>query len=312
MSAGRLKLAALFGLWLVMLSAFAMLVPDFFRAVTVTSVLQFSTILALVTLGQALVVLAGGGGIDLSVGGMVSLCGLGMGAAVHAGLGNSAGIAAALVLGAALGGLNGVLVTRLGIVPLIATLGTFYVYAGLALALTGGSPIGGMAPWLSGFGRQTLGVLPWHFVMLTLPLYAVVFAVLAVTPAGPWLYAMGDNETAAKLVGVPVARARLLVYVASGVFAALAAVVANAWLLSARPNIGQNLELESLTAALLGGIAIKGGDGHVLGPLVAVLFLVSLKTGLQLANVNSIWQIGTIGLLLILTVFSDRLISRSA
>jgi rhamnose transport system permease protein len=311
MSAGRFKLAALLGLWLVMLSAFAMLVPDFFRAATVTSVLQFSTILALVTLGQALVILAGGGGIDLSVGGMVSLCGLGMGAAVHAGLGDPAGIAAALVLGAALGGLNGFLVTRLGIVPLIATLGTFYVYAGLALALTGGSPIGGMASWLLGLGRGTLGVLPWHFVALTLPLYAVVLAVLAVTPAGPWLYAMGNNETAAKLVGVPVARARLLVYIASGIFAALAAVVANAWLLSARPNIGQNLELESLTAALLGGITIKGGDGHVLGPLVAVLFLVSLKTGLQLANVNSIWQIGTIGLLLILTVFSDRLIARS-
>jgi ribose transport system permease protein/rhamnose transport system permease protein len=121
---------------------------------------------------------------------------------------------------------------------------------------------------------------------------------------------MGGNETAARLVGIPVAQSRFLVYALSGVLAALAAVVANAWLLSARPNIGQNLELESLTAALLGGIAISGGSGHVLGPLAAVLFLVSLKTGLQLANVNSIWQIGTIGLLLILTVFADRFLAR--
>jgi ribose/xylose/arabinose/galactoside ABC-type transport system permease subunit len=309
-AAPQLKLFGLVGLWLLMLAGFALFVPQFFNSSTITSVLQFSTILALVTLGQSLVILAGGGGIDLSVGGMASLAGLAMAMVVQAGLGDGLGILAALALGALLGGLNGLLVTRLGIVPLIATLGTFYVYAGLALALTGGRPIGGMAAWLMGLGSGRLGPLPWHFLALTLPLYALALVALRATPAGRWLYAMGGNETAARLVGIPVAQSRFLVYALSGVLAALAAVVANAWLLSARPNIGQNLELESLTAALLGGIAISGGSGHVLGPLAAVLFLVSLKTGLQLANVNSIWQIGTIGLLLILTVFADRFLAR--
>ncbi|HLH51475.1 MAG TPA: ABC transporter permease [Roseiarcus sp.] len=308
MSATTTRLLGLLALWLVLLAALAIALPGFFRASTVTSVLQFSTILALVTLGQSLVVLSGGGGIDLSVGGVVSLCGLTMAAVLQIGWGAAAAIAVSIALGAALGLANGVLVTRLGIVPLIATLGSGYVYAGLAIALTGGAPIRGGGAWLTSLGRGLIGIVPAHFALLVLPAYALAAALLRFTPAGPWIYALGGNETAARLTGIPTGRVRTILYGASGLLAGLAAVVATAWFGSARPNIGQNLELESLTAALLGGVAITGGSGGVAPPLAAVLFLISLKTGIQLANLNTIWQVGTIGLLLVASVLADRFI----
>jgi ribose/xylose/arabinose/galactoside ABC-type transport system permease subunit len=308
MSRGALKLLALIALWIVLLLGFAVLSPGFFRLTTVTSVLQFSTILALVTLGQSLVVLAGGGGIDLSVGGAVSLSALAMAAAITAGLGPVAGIVAALLCGTLLGIGNGLLITRLGIVPLIATLASGYVFTGFTVAVTGGSPVGGIGAGLEGLGRGAVWLVPTHFLAIVVPAYALARFALGATPAGPRIRAIGGNETAARLTGVRVDRCRVAIYATSGLLAGLAAVVANAWLGSARPNIGQNLELQSLTAALLGGIAITGGYGGVIAPLAAVLFLVSLQTGLQLANVNTIWQVGLIGLLLVLSVLVDRFV----
>jgi len=302
------RLIGLAALWLVLLIILAAMLPLFFQASTVTSVLQFSTILALVTLGQSFVVLSGGGGIDLSVGGMVSLAGLAMAAVIQAGLGSILGVLAAIALGTLLGLVNGTLITRLAIVPLIATLGSGYVFAGLAVALTGGAPVGGIGAGLTDFGRGLVGVVPTHFAVLVLPAYALAGLALRFTPAGPWVYALGANETAARLTGIPVGKVRVVLYGLSGFLAGLAAVVATAWLGSARPNIGQNLELESLTAALLGGISIRGGSGSILAPLAAVLFLISLKTGIQLANLNTIWQVGTIGLLLVVAVLADRFV----
>jgi rhamnose transport system permease protein len=302
------RLIGLAALWLVLLVILAAMLPLFFQASTVTSVLQFSTILALVTLGQSFVVLSGGGGIDLSVGGMVSLAGLAMAAVIQAGLGSILGVLAAIALGTLLGLVNGTLITRLAIVPLIATLGSGYVFAGLAVALTGGAPVGGIGADLTDFGRGLVDVVPTHFAVLVLPAYALAGLALRFTPAGPWVYALGANETAARLTGIPVGKVRVVLYGLSGFLAGLAAVVATAWLGSARPNIGQNLELESLTAVLLGGISISGGSGSILAPLAAVLFLISLKTGIQLANLNTIWQVGTIGLLLVVAVLADRFV----
>lgn len=308
MTATAQRLAGLLLLWVVMLTAFAITTPAFFQASTVTSILQFSSILALVTLGQALVVAAGGGGIDLSVGGMVSLSGLFM-----AWLGGGGAVLAPLAAiggGALLGLTNGLLVTRLRLTPLIVTLGTLYAYGGLALALTGGSPQRGIPAALAPFGRNAVGPFPVSFLFAALPIYAIAQFALTATPMGPWTYATGRNETAARLVGIPVGRLRLAVYTASGALAGLAAVVADSWLQSARPDIGTNLELDSLTAALLGGVSIAGGSGTPAGTLLAVLFLQSLKTGLQLGDVNGIWQTGLVGLLLLASLQADRLLRR--
>ena len=202
------------------------------------------------------------------------------------------------------------LVTRVRILPLIATLGTFYVYSGLAISLTNGAAQGGVPAWLLPWGRGKLAAVPLPFLTLAVPAFAVAATLLATTSWGRWVYAVGHNERSAALLGIDVDRLRAIAYALSGFLAGAAALVSLAWLGSARPNVGQNLELTSLTAAMLGGIGIFGGRGGVLGVLAAVLLLVTLQTGLLQLNVNSIWQVGIIGALLIAVLLTDRLSTR--
>lgn len=297
-------------LWVAVILLFAALRPTMFSTSTVTTVLQFSTILALVSLGQGLVILAGGAGIDLSVGGIVSLSVVLTMLLIKVGLPPALLPVACIGTGLLLGLLNGYLVTRLKILPLIATLGTLFVYSGLALALTGGAAQSNVPAWLLPWGRGMLLSLPMPFVTLVVPVFAIATTVLLYSAWGRWLFAMGFNERSARLVGIPVDRVRLLVYGLSGLLAGLAGLVSLAWLGSARPNIGQNLELESLTAVMLGGVAITGGVGGVGGVIAAVILLVTLKTGLLQLNVNTVWQVGIVGALLIAVLLVERLSKR--
>jgi len=305
---GRSPTLVILGLlWAVVVTGLLVLRPGAFAAETVTTVLQFSTLLALVALGQSLVVLCGGAGIDLSVGGIASLSGVATLMASRAGMPAWLVPPVCLLLGVGLGALNGAIVTRLRILPLIATLATFYAYSGLALALTNGAAQGGVPTWLIPWGRGVVGGLPLPFLTLALPAFVLAGMVLATTSWGRWIYALGHNERAARLVGIPVDRVRFIAYAVSGLLAGLAALVSLAWLGSGRPNIGQNLELTSLTAAMLGGIGIFGGRGGLAGVLAAVLLLVTLQTGLLQLNVNSVWQVGIVGALLIVVLLIDRL-----
>jgi len=297
-------------LWIAVIPLFAVLRPTMFSASTATTVLQFSTILALVSLGQCLVILAGGAGIDLSVGGTVSLSVVLAMLAVKAGMPPALLPVACVIAGTMLGVFNGLLVTRLRILPLIATLGTLFVYSGMALALTGGGAQSGVPTWLLPWGRGMILSLPMPFVTLVMPVFVIAAVLLLYTAWGRWLFAMGFNERSARLVGIPVDRARLLIYGLSGLLAGLAGLVSLAWLGSARPNIGQNLELESLTAVMLGGVAITGGIGGVGGVIAAVILLVTLKTGLLQLNVNTVWQVGIVGALLIAVLLIERFSKR--
>lgn len=300
------KATLLVGLWVVLVVSLAIGAPRFLSLFTLTTVLQFATLLALVSLGQALVVLCGGAGIDLSVGGAVSLSAVLALALVEAGLPWPLVPVACTGIGLALGLFNGLLVTRLALMPLIVTLATLYVYSGAALALTGGASRSGVPSWLTSWGRGEVAGVPLPFLTIALPAFALAALVLGRTAWGRWVYASGHDERSSRLVGVPVERLRLVAYGVSGSLAGLAGFVSIAWLGSARPNIGQNLELESLTAVMLGGVAIFGGTGGVGGVIAAVLLLVTLKTGLQFVNVSAVWQLGAVGALLIVVLLMDR------
>jgi ribose/xylose/arabinose/galactoside ABC-type transport system permease subunit len=305
-----LVLTLLTCLWVLVIVMLAILRPSIFSPSTVTTILQFSTILALVSLGQAIVILAGGAGIDLSVGGNVSLSAVAGMLALKAGLPAPFLPVICIAFGALLGAVNGLLVTRLAILPLIATLGTLFIYSGLALAITGGAAQSGVPAWLLVWGRGVVATIPVPFLTLAIPAFIAMGAVMLWTSWGRWILATGFNERSARLVGIPVDRVRLLLYSISGALAGAAGLISLAWLGSARPNIGQDLELESLTAAMLGGIAITGGFGGVGGVLAAVILLVTLKTGLLQLNVNTVWQVGIVGALLIFVLLAERLSQR--
>ena len=302
----QVRFGGLILLWVIVLAVFAARAPAFFSLANLTSILQFSTLLALVTLGQTFVILTGGGGIDLSVGGIVSLGGLLIAFLMKQGTPPFIAAIAGVLFGGLLGGINGLIITRLRLLPLIVTLGTYYAYNGLALAVTGGVPISGLPSSFGLLGQSAVLAVPLHTLVIVLPTFIVMTFTLTQMPLGRWIYAIGSNERASRLVGLPVNAIRLGAYTFSGILAALAGLVADSWLLSARPNIGDNLELLSLTATLFGGTSIFGGSGGLIGSLLAVLFFTSLQVGLQMLNINNIWQLGVVGLFLIGSVVLDR------
>ncbi|MBB3307234.1 MULTISPECIES: ABC transporter permease [Enterobacterales] len=300
-------LTLLSALWLLLAIGIVLVLPQMLAAWSITSILQFATLLSLVALGQSLVVMSGGGGIDLSVGGNVSLSAvIGM-LVLNQGINPLWLPLICLITGTLAGAINGWLIARLRLWPLIVTLGSFYLFSGLALALTGGAAVAGVPAELTQWGRGAQFFIPLPFLTCVIPAFLIAWLILSKSAWGKWIYACGFNEHATRLVGIPVDRLRFLAYCLSGLLAGCAGFVSLSWLGSARPEIGVNLELESLTAALLGGVAIFGGRGSVIGVLAAALMLVTIKTCMLQLGLNSVWQLGVVGILLIIVLMAQRL-----
>lgn len=286
----------------------SLLSPFFLSVDNIFNISKFGVVIGLLALGQTLVILGGGGGIDLSVGSMLGLSGICMGLMVNAGANVWVAAAVTLIVGVLLGACNGVLVTVIGIPPLIATLGTLYAYESAALVAAKGVTLTGFAqggyPFL---GQGEILGIPAQVILALIPAYLIVGAITGYHRFGRRIYEVGNNELAASLVGISPARVRFVLYSVSGLLAGLGAVVTNSWLQAARPGAGGNLVLQTITIAVLGGTYIFGGRGTVSGTLLAVVFIVVLSSGLQLAGVDQIWQLGVLGALLVATVMVNNL-----
>lgn len=300
---------------LIVLAGFIMsqLSPYFFKIDNLLSMTQYGAVIGLLALGQALVILGGGGGIDLSIGAMLSLSGVFMGLLTQT-TGMNPWLAAllAVAFGAFLGLVNGLLVTKIGLVPLIATLSTMFLYASLANVVTGGKQFSGFD--VSGFsmlGHGAIIGIPVQVLLVTLPAFVIAIWVMRRTRFGQQTYEIGSGARAAALVGVSVSKQRICLYVTAGSLAALGAVVTNAWLLTARPSAGTGLELQAITIAVLGGIDIWGGRGQLSGVLLGLILVVVVNNGLQLAGVGNSIQVGILGAILIVSVLLNTFATRN-
>lgn len=295
----------------VVAAIMSVLSPYFLQVDNLLSMTQYGAVIGLLALGQAIVILGGGGGIDLSVGAMLSLSGVSMGwLTATLGWNPWLAAAAALVCGATLGLINGLLISGVGIPPLIATLSTLYLYGSLSNVLTGGMQFGGFDT--SGFqllGQGAILGIPIQVLFVLLPAFGFAIWTMRRTRGGQQIYQTGTSQRAADLVGVNVPALRIRLYVIAGILAAAGAVVTNSWLLTARPSAGVGLELQAITIAVLGGIDILGGKGHLSGVLLGVLLVVVVNTGLQLAGVGNSIQVGILGAILVLSVLSNRFLA---
>lgn len=276
----------------------------FLQPSTLPYLLQYVPILGLLGLGQTLVILAGGPGIDLSQGSIVSLVGVVVGALIAAGIGVWPACGIGVALGGVLGLLNGLLVNVLRIPSLIATLATMFIFGGFALASTQGRSFGSFPPDFGWLGQGTVIGFPNAVIFVLLPVAIVLHIMLTRTTIGRHIVACGNDERAAHLSGLNVVRLRVGLYVLSGVLSAVGSVISLSWFLTARPDAGKGMELLAVTIAVLGGTHIFGGTGGVAGTVLAILIVTTLQIGLQLANISAAWQLGVIGLLLIASVAS--------
>jgi len=302
----------LLGLLVLLLLVFGFTQTGFFSVDTLAdSTFNFSE-KGLLALAIALLIVCGE--IDLSIAATLALCSLAMGFTLKAGLGPWAIAAAALLTGVVAGAVNGILVTRYQLPSIVVTIGTLSLYRGLALVALGDQSVSGYPDVFSTLGNAYLGevlgakwlVIPIEFVVLC-AMALLVGLVLHRTIIGRRIYAIGANPVAARFSGIEADRYRLLLFVFSGLMAALAAILLTGRIGSTRPNIAIGWELDAITMVILGGVAIEGGRGSVVGTMLSVLLLGLLTFGMGMANVTGIVMSMVIGALLIVSMVLPRL-----
>lgn len=297
-------------LFVIEIIVLSLISPYFFSVNNLMQVTQFGASLTLLSLGEALVMIAGRDGIDISVGSAMSLSGVVFGLIVVRGGSIFTATLITLATGAILGLINGLLVAVAKVPALIATLGTQYIYGSLALYLTGGVPISGFPDGFKVLSLESTLGIPNQILFVIIPVSILVFILIYKMKFGRRVYLMGTNPEAAKFTGIKEKRIRSSVYILTGVLAAVSAIINNSWLMTARADAGTGMEMQAITVAVLGGIGVAGGIGHLGGVLIGVVIITMMNSGLQIANVNSVWQLATLGFILIIAIILNQLMSR--
>ncbi len=275
--------------------------PFFLTERNLFNVARQLSVVAIVALGQALVIIAGG--IDLSVGSVIGLSAVAAAMAANATNSPAVGIVAALAVGGLTGVVNGTLITRARINPFITTLGTLSVVRGAALLVTNGSPQR-FDNWAAFLGGGRIANVPVQFILLVL-LAALIWIFAVRTRWGRDVYAVGDNARAARLAGLDVKFTRTMVFTISGLLAGLGGLLLAGMLSNANPNLGLGYELDVIAAVILGGVALTGGRGSIGGVVIGAALMGLLRNAFVLLNVSGYWQTITIGLVVIVAVGAD-------
>ena len=309
-SESRKSLGILLSL-IVLCAIISVLSPRFLTLDNLRNVTSQATVSAVVSIGLFLAILTGG--IDLSVGSILALSIMMMGIfQVNMGFNPYLSMLLCLLVGALMGLINGLLLTKLKLPhPFISTMGTQKIARGLSLAVTAAAPISGFAVPIQFLGSKTLGPIPAS-VVLVIILYVVMYLFLTHTATGRYIYAVGGNVEASRLSGINVDQVLCIVYTISGFMAALAGIVLVGRVNAAYPLAGQDYETDAIAAVIIGGSSFSGGVGKIYNTVIGVLIIAVLRNGLNLLNVDSAWQTVAIGVVIILAVYLDVIRQRKA
>jgi simple sugar transport system permease protein len=296
---------------MVLIVTFGTINHEFLTPRTWGTIFTFASVLGIIALGATILMVAGE--FDLSVGSVCALSGMlfAMGT-VNGGYSTYLLLPAVILLGAALGLLNGWVTLKTGIPSFITTLGTMLIWRGAVLGMTGGFSISlvdarsGVMTW---FG-QDLGEGLYSAVLWWVGLALLLHWLLAFTPTGNHLLATGGNEKAARGQGVNTTKIKLVAFTLSGVLAALSGVVLFSQLQDLSPTAGESYELYAIASAVIGGTLLTGGAGTIVGTLLGTLLIGVVQAGLVHAGIDSYWFRGFVGLLLVLSVIMNLRIKR--
>jgi ribose transport system permease protein len=291
---------------LVMIVVFAMRSDVFMTATNFQNVGLQAAALACVACGQTFVILTAG--LDLSVGSTVALVSVvcAMGFRDH---GWWAGIGFGLLAGLVVGLVNGLVVTRLRVAPFIATLAMLSVASGVALNLSGGTPLTGLPLSFTSLAYARVASFPLP-VIIAIALLILAYLVLRVSRLGRHIYATGGNSEAARLSGINVRDTEVAAYMICALLAAVGGLILTARVASGQPTLGSDLALQSVAAVVLGGVSLFGGRGSMVGVAVGVIFVSILSNGLNLLGVSSYTQLMVIGVAMVVAIAWDQYLGR--
>lgn len=317
LKANLLKFQSVIAL-LIMCIVLSFLSDRFLTGENAWNVMRQISVNLIISVGMTLVILTGG--IDLSVGSILALTGAvtaGMlkfgteltGLDLYLGFTLFGAITGGILVGAFLGWFNGLTITRFKVPPFVATLAMLTIARGLTMLWTGGFPITGLGPEMAFIGTG------W-FLGIPMPVWISVLVVVAAviltkkTRLGRHIYAIGGNETAARLSGLKIKRVKMIVYSIAGVLSAVGGIIVTSRLDSAQPNAGAGFELDSIAAVVIGGTSLSGGKGTILGTVQGALIIGILNNGLVLLNVSPFWQQVIKGFVILLAVVIEKINSR--
>ena len=302
---GRFEAIGIVAALLLLCVGLALSVDTFATGYNMTVVIRQASFVGIIALGQTLVLLIGG--IDLSVG-----AGAGLSAIFGAILLTSLGVHPYLVIpftclfGFALGTINGALVAYARLNPFIVTLASLEIFAGATLVITQGNPIRPLGPQFGWFGKGDI---------LGVPVPVAIFVVIAIilafvlnrTRFGRYIYAIGGNRPAAVLIGIPVKRIEMLVFGLAGMLAALAGILYASRLDSGQPSVGEGWLMPAITASIIGGVSLRGGQGTISGTVAGALLMAVLGNGIVLLSISGYWQRVIIGVVVLVAILIDLL-----
>ncbi|MGI6567655.1 MAG: ABC transporter permease [Firmicutes bacterium] len=291
---------------IVLFIGFSLASPNFARFSNIVGILLSTAVNGILAVGVSFVIVTGG--IDLSVGTVMTLCSVMAGVVISFWkLPIPLGILAGLATGALCGCVNGACVAKLRLPPFIATLGMMMVSKGLSLVISGTKPIYFLeTPTFRQIAMGTVFGIPYA-VFIFFGAAVVASLILTRTIVGRYAFALGSNEEAARLSGINVDRWKIGIYTLEGLFVGLAGIVMASRLNSAQPALGQGYELEAIAAVVIGGTSLSGGEGSILGTIIGAFIMSVLTNGLRILSIPQEWQTVVIGVIVILAVYTDIL-----
>jgi len=299
-----LKRYGIFVGFLIIIVALSILSPFFLRPRNILNIIRQTSIHGIMAVGMTFVILTAG--IDLSVGSILAFTGILSARFEHAGWPVFLIMVVVLFIGACLGLLNGVVITKGKVTPFVVTLGMMSIVRGLALIYSKGYPISGFGSSFRFIGAGYVFGIPIPIIIFIITVI-IAYIVLEQTRLGRYIYAIGGNEETVKLSGINADLYKTIAYVLSGLTAALGAVVLTARLNAGEPIAGTGYELDVIASVVIGGTSLMGGRGSVWGTLIGALLIGTINNGMNLLGISSYYQLVVKGTIIIVAVLMDRL-----
>ncbi|EJP20609.1 branched-chain amino acid ABC transporter, permease protein [Lachnoanaerobaculum sp. ICM7] len=274
--------------------------PYFLDVYNIQSLLRDLAIIGMIGIAQSLLLLVGE--LDLSVGKIATLCGILSGMLmIYAKINPWLALICGLIFGIFFGLLNGLIITKLRLNSMVATIGMQGVYGGINLVLTKGKAITGIPEQIQFLGKGSLGIVPMPFIFCIIVLLLVLFLVKK-TKTGRYIYAIGNSREAATILGIKVDKIRVFIYVAVGLISSLAGLLYVCRLGSAQSTLGESWPMNSIAASVIGGVSLNGGIGNPAGALIGAAIISIISNMIVLFGVNAYWQQAVSGIVVVLAI----------
>ncbi|SEG01435.1 ribose transport system permease protein [Caloramator fervidus] len=297
-----LKFKSLIGLFFLCI-VISIITPRFLNINNLLNVLTQVSVNAVIAIGMSFVILTGG--IDLSVGSILAVTGALAASLISKQNSLFLAILLSLIVGALIGAFNGLLVSKGKIQPFIVTLAGMTIFRGVTYVYTNGTPISGLSKDFTFIGNARVLGIPFP-VIITFIVFLIAWYLINETRFGRYVYALGGNEDSARLSGINTDSIKTMVYVISGITAAIGGIIVTSRIGSASPNAGSGYELDAIAAVVLGGTSLAGGEGSIAGTIIGAMIIGVLNNGLNLMNVSPFYQSIVKGLVILLAVLIDK------